>query len=115
MRIYYSLYDRLLDRRALARAFEKVRRAQGAPGVDGQTINDFKSGLLDELTRLANELRSKTYQPQPVRRVTIPKPGGGERNLGIPAVRDRVAFESTRRRCLARTPTARRGQRCRHS
>lgn len=94
MRIYYSLYDRLLNRRALARAFEKVRRAQGAPGVDGQTINDFESGLLDELTRLTNELRTKTYQPQPVRRVTIPKPGGGERNLGIPAVRDRVVQQA---------------------
>jgi group II intron reverse transcriptase/maturase len=94
MRIYYSLYDRLLDRRALARAFEKVRRAQGAPGVDGQTIQDFESGLLDELTRLVSELRNKTYQPQPVRRVTIPKPGGGERNLGIPAFRDRVVQQA---------------------
>jgi len=94
MRIYYSLYDRLLDRRALARAFEKVRRAQGAPGVDGQTIHDFESGLSDELTRLINELRTKTYQPQPVRRVTIPKAGGGERNLGIPAVRDRVVQQA---------------------
>jgi len=90
MRIFYSLYDRLLDRRALALAFEKVRRASGAPGVDGQTISDFQSCLLEELNRLVIELRSKTYQPQPVRRVTIPKPGGGERHLGIPAVRDRV-------------------------
>ena len=83
MRIFYSLYDRLLDRRALALAFEKVRRASGAPGVDGQTISDFQSCLLEELNRLVIELRSKTYQPQPVRRVTIPKPGGGERHLGI--------------------------------
>lgn len=90
MRTYYSLYDRLLDRRALARAFERVRRAQGAPGDDGQTIDDFQSRLAEELDRLVNELRTKTYQPQPVRRVTIPKPGGGERHLGIPAVRDRV-------------------------
>ena len=90
MRIYYSLYDRLLDRRALARAFEKVRRAKGAPGVDGQTIADFESGLLEEVTCLVNELRSRTYQPQPVRRVSIPKPDGGERHLGIPSVRDRV-------------------------
>lgn len=90
MRIYYSLYDRLLDRRALARAFEKVRRAKGAPGVDGQTISDFESGLQEELTRLVTELRTKTYQPQPVRRVSIPKPDGGERHLGIPSVRDRV-------------------------
>ena len=90
MKIFYSLYDRLLDRRALAKAFEKVRRASGAPGADGQTISDFQSCLLEELNRLVNEQRTKTYQPQPVRRVTIPKPGGGERHLGIPAVRDRV-------------------------
>ncbi len=83
MKIFYSLYDRLLDRRALAKAFEKVRRASGAPGADGQTISDFQSCLLEELNRLVNELRTKTYQPQPVRRVTIPKPGGGERHLGI--------------------------------
>jgi len=94
MRIYYSLYDRLLDRRALARAFEKVRRGKGAPGVDGQTISDFQSGLLEELTRLVSELRTKTYQPQPVRRVSIPKPDGGERHLGIPSVRDRVVQQA---------------------
>ncbi len=89
-RIYYSLYDRLLHRRALARAFAKVRRAKGAPGVDGQTIADFEANVENEFTRLVHELRTKTYRPQPVRRVTIPKPGGGERNLGIPSVRDRV-------------------------
>ncbi len=92
--IFYSLYDRLLDRRALAKAFEKVRRASGAPGADGQTISDFRSCLVEELDRLVNELRTKTYQPQPVRRVTIPKPGGGERHLGIPAVRDRVVQQA---------------------
>ncbi len=94
MQIYYSLYDRLLDHRALARAFKKVRRAKGAPGVDGQTISDFQSGLSEELIRLASELRTKTYQPQPVRRVSIPKPDGGERHLGIPSVRDRVVQQA---------------------
>jgi hypothetical protein len=89
-RIYYSLYDRLLHRRALALAFAKVRRARGAPGVDGQTVADFQANVEDELTRLVEELRTKAYRPQPVRRVIIPKPGGGERKLGIPAVRDRV-------------------------
>lgn len=93
-RIFYSLYDRLLDRRALALAFEKVRRASGSPGADGQTISDFQSCLEEELDRLVSELRGKTYQPQPVRRVTIPKPGGGERHLGIPAVRDRVVQQA---------------------
>lgn len=94
MRIYYSLYDRLLDRRALARAFEKVRRAKGAPGIDGQTIGDFQSRLLEEVDRLVTELRTKIYQPQPVRRVSIPKPDGGERHLGIPTVRDRVVQQA---------------------
>ena len=94
MRIYYSLYDRLLDRRALARAFEKVRRAKGAPGVDGQTITGFASGLLEELDQLVSELRTKTYQPQPVRRVSIPKPDGGQRHLGIPCVRDRIVQQA---------------------
>lgn len=94
MRIYYSLYDRLLDRRALARAFDKVRRAKGAPGVDGQTISDFESRLPEELDRLMTELRAKTYQPQPVRRVSISKPDGGERLLGVPTVRDRVVQQA---------------------
>lgn len=93
-KLYYSLYDRLLHHRALASAFAKVRRARGAPGVDGQTVADFASQVEDELTRLVHELRTKTYRPQPVRRVTIPKPGGGERNLGIPAVRDRVVQQA---------------------
>lgn len=88
--IYYSLYDRLLNEQALASAFKRVRRAQGAPGVDDQTIAAFESGLAEEVHRLVSELRTKTYRPQPVKRVTIPKPGGGERHLGIPAVRDRV-------------------------
>jgi RNA-directed DNA polymerase len=93
-RIYYSLYDRLLHRRALALAFAKVRRARGAPGVDGQTVADFQANVDEELTRLVEELRTKAYRPQPVRRVTIPKPGGGERKLGIPAVRDRVVQQA---------------------
>jgi RNA-directed DNA polymerase len=93
-RIYHSLYDRLLHRRALAQAFAKVRRARGAPGVDGQTIADFAANVDEEVKRLVHELRTKTYRPQPVRRVTIPKPGGGERHLGIPAVRDRVVQQA---------------------
>jgi group II intron reverse transcriptase/maturase len=93
-RTYYSLYSRLLDRRALARAFEKVRRAKGAPGIDGQTIADFEADLLGELTRLVSELRSKSYRPSSVRRVSIPKPGGGQRHLGVPTVRDRVVQQA---------------------
>lgn len=92
--IYYSLYDRLLHRRALARAYAKVRRAKGAPGVDGQTVIEFGNCIEEELDRLVHELRTKTYRPHPVKRVTISKPGGGTRNLGIPAVRDRVVQQA---------------------
>src|SRR3954468_14366982 len=64
---------------------------QGAPGVDGQSFWGIESlGLEEWLSGIRDDLRAKTYQPQPVRRVTIPKPGGGERPLGIPTIRDRV-------------------------
>lgn len=94
MRTYYTLYDRLLNIRALSRAFDKVRRAQGAPGVDGQTIKSFEGELETELASLLTELQTKSYRPQPVRRVSIPKPAGGERHLGVPAVRDRVVQQA---------------------
>jgi len=96
MRIWYSLYDRLLNTLALSNAFAKVRRAKGAktPGVDGQTARDFEAKLPEELDRLVTELRTKTYQPQPVLRATIAKPDGGERLLGIPTIRDRVVQQA---------------------
>lgn len=96
MRIWYSLYDRLLNTLALSNAFAKVRRAKGArtPGVDGQTAREFEANLPEELDRLVSELRTKTYQPQPVLRATIAKPDGGERHLGIPTIRDRVVQQA---------------------
>jgi RNA-directed DNA polymerase len=91
---YYSLFDRLLHRRALAQAFANVRRARGAPGIDGQSIDDFASKEQGEIDRLLHELRTRNYGPMPVKRVSIPKPGGGHRNLGIPAVRDRIVQQA---------------------
>ena len=87
---WHSLYDRMLSEDALRAAFRKVKQSKGAPGVDGQTVEAFEADLEREVRRLEEELRAKTYRPQPVRRVEIPKPTGGVRKLGVPAVRDRV-------------------------
>ena len=89
-RKYYSLYDRLLSVRKLEEAFLKVRAAKGAPGIDGQSIKAFEEDKHKNLSILFKELKDKSYKPKPVKRVEIPKPGGGIRKLGIPAVRDRI-------------------------
>ena len=88
---FYLLYDKIHRADILRHAYELVRANKGAPGVDGVSCTMIEAaGLESWLAGIETELRSKTYQPQPVRRVMIPKPGGGERPLGIPTIRDRV-------------------------
>src|SRR5690242_11880326 len=114
---FYLLYDKVHRTDILRHAYDLVRSNRGAPGVDGVScaaiealgLESWLAGIATELRTktyqpqpahrlgleswlagIATELRTKTYQPQPVRRVMIPKPGGGERPLGIPTIRDRV-------------------------
>jgi len=88
---FYRLYDKVSRRDILGFAYLRCRSNDGAPGVDGQTFRDIEAYgrelWLDELT---TELRERTYRPDPVRRVFIPKPDGERRPLGIGSIRDRV-------------------------
>lgn len=94
---FYLLYDKVYREDILAHAYQLAKAHQGAPGVDGQSFEDIEaSGAGEWLAGIREEIRSKTYKPQPVRRVMIPKPGGGERALGIPTIRDRVVQTATK-------------------
>jgi RNA-directed DNA polymerase len=88
---FYVLYDKIYREDILAHGYRLARANAGAPGVDGVSFAQIEEeGLEAWLAGLAEELVSKTYRPDPVRRVLIPKPDGGERPLGIPTIRDRV-------------------------
>jgi len=88
---FYSLYDKVCWPETLAQAYRQAKANAGAAGVDGIRFEDIEScGVERWLAELRQELVEETYRPQPVRRVLIPKPGGGERPLGIPTIRDRV-------------------------
>jgi RNA-directed DNA polymerase len=89
---FYTLYDKVWRIDILHHAWRLVRANRGAPGVDGVDFAQIEAAGVDEwLLGLREDLRTRQYRPQPVRRVMIPKPGGGERPLGIPTLRDRVA------------------------
>ena len=82
---FYVLYDKICREDILRHAYGQARGNAGAPGVDGVNFEQIEEGGLEAwLAGLREELVSKTYRPDPVRRVMIPKNGGGERALGIP-------------------------------
>ncbi|MDQ2084432.1 group II intron reverse transcriptase/maturase [Xanthobacteraceae bacterium Astr-EGSB] len=81
--------ERVCERPNLQAALKRVRRNAGSPGIDGMTVEELPGHLRVHWLRLREELLDGRYRPQPVKRVTIPKPGGGERELGIPTVLDR--------------------------
>lgn len=90
--VFYVLYDKMFIPYMLREAWETVSANGGAPGVDGVTIEDVKKYGTDlYLSELGEDLRKQTYQPSAVKRKMIEKENGGERPLGIPTVRDRIA------------------------
>ena len=92
---FHALYDKVYRKDVLAYAYERCKANGGAAGVDNQTFENIEAyGKERWLDELAQELKSRTYQPLPVRRVYIPKPDGKQRPLGIPTIRDRVAQTS---------------------
>ena len=85
-----NLMSAVLERGNMMRAYERVLRNKGAPGVDGMTVGDLKPYLKAHWPEIREQLRAGRYCPLAVRKVEIPKPGGGKRMLGIPSVQDRL-------------------------
>jgi group II intron reverse transcriptase/maturase len=82
--------EKVVDRQNMLLALRRVEENKGAPGIDHVTVNDLRDYVREHWVRIREELLKGTYQPQPVRRVEIPKPSGGTRLLGIPTVIDRL-------------------------
>jgi RNA-directed DNA polymerase len=85
-----SLMEQVCDPKNLIRAYRRVRSNKGKPGMDGMTVHELADWLREHSAALTASLLEGTYRPQPVRGVSIPKPGGGQRQLGIPVVLDRL-------------------------
>lgn len=91
---HHSLIDKVYKRINLYVAFERVRQNKGAAGVDRVSLEEFERNLEENLEEIHRLLYEDKYEPQPVRRVYIPKPDGNKRALGIPTVRDRVTQQA---------------------
>src|SRR5450755_721015 len=89
-----SLWEQLLARGNLAEALRRVEQNAGAPGIDGMSTKELRPWLKDHWPEVRSQLDAGTYRPQPVRRVMIPKPSGGMRKLGVPAVVDRLICQA---------------------
>ena len=89
-----GLMEKIASSANLNQAYKRVRANQGAPGVDGMTVSDLRPWIAANKDALITALLDGSYQPQPVRGVEIPKPGGGKRQLGIPTVVDRLVQQA---------------------
>ena len=89
-----ALMEEVVEPGKLNRAYQRVKANKGAPGVDGMTVDDLSGWLAEYREELKVSLLAGSYQPEPVRGVEIPKPGGGVRQLGIPTVVDRLVQQA---------------------
>ncbi len=87
---FSTLLEQVVERDNMVRAYRRVKRNRGAAGIDGMSVGELHSFLQGNWSVIKEQLLSGTYVPQPVRRVEIPKPGGGTRPLGVPTVLDRL-------------------------
>ena len=94
MKKWYSLIDKVYRMENLERAYKAVKANNGAPGVDGVTVEAYGINLQAELNHLHHQLKTGIYEPDPVLRVEIPKMDGSKRPLGIPTVRDRIVQQA---------------------
>jgi len=85
-----GLLEKMLERNNMLQALKRVKGNKGAPGIDGMTVKELEPYLVKHWANIKTSLLQGTYQPSPVKRVEIPKPGGGKRPLGIPTVADRL-------------------------
>lgn len=89
-----TLLEKMLSDENLGLALAQVRRNKGASGIDGMEVSELKGYLDEHLEEIKESIRNRTYKPQPVKRVEIPKSDGGVRKLGIPAVLDRFVQQA---------------------
>ena len=88
--LHNELLEQVLDRENMQRAWKRVKANKGAAGVDGMSISEATGFIRQNWEAICSTLANGRYKPMPVRRVLIPKPGGGSRPLGIPTVLDRL-------------------------
>ena len=85
-----ELLEKILNRENMNKAYKRVKANKGTSGIDEVTIEDAYVYIKENWERIRAEITERKYKPQPVKRVEIPKPNGGTRNLGIPTVMDRI-------------------------
>ena len=85
-----QLLEEILSRENMILAYKRVKANKGTSGVDGVSVEEIDEYLKENWVEIREQIRKRKYKPQPVRRVEIPKPNGGKRNLGIPTVIDRI-------------------------